>query len=108
MTIDPGELGRAVRRIRKLRGLTQEATAQLAGVSANYLSLLENGQRGATLDTLNALAQVLGIPTSFLTFLGSTASSERADSPAFSRLLEATKATIITAIAADAQLKSAD
>jgi transcriptional regulator with XRE-family HTH domain len=103
MRIDPSELGSAIRRIRRLRRLTQEIAAKRVGVSSNYLSLLENGQRGATIDTLNALAQVLGVPTSFLTFLGSKASGDECGSAAFSELVDTTKAAVIAAIGAQSE-----
>ena len=101
MRIDVVELGRAVRQIRKLRGFTQQVVADHAGVSLNYLSMLENGQRGATIETLNSLAEVLSVPTSFLTFLGS--SSPEHESP-FGDLVATMKEAIIATVAVDAEV----
>jgi transcriptional regulator with XRE-family HTH domain len=41
-------------------------------LSVNFLSMVENGKRGISIEHLNELAEVLDVPTSFITFLGST------------------------------------
>jgi transcriptional regulator with XRE-family HTH domain len=55
----PEDLGKAVRRYRKSRKLTQEAAAALSNVSVPFLSNFENGkptaQIGKILQTLKAL-----------------------------------------------------
>lgn len=47
-------------RIRKEKGLTQEALAEKSGLSQQYISGLENGQRNPTIVTLFELASALG------------------------------------------------
>tara|TARA_R110002020_G_scaffold190462_4_gene389960 strand:+ start:3099 stop:3314 length:216 start_codon:yes stop_codon:yes gene_type:complete len=49
-----------VREIREERGISQHELARLAGVSQPFLSLLENGKTGGSLDTWKMLAVSLG------------------------------------------------
>jgi transcriptional regulator with XRE-family HTH domain len=46
-------------RIRKEKGLTQEALAEKSGLSQQYISGLENGQRNPTIVTIYELACAL-------------------------------------------------
>jgi len=64
-------VGRAVRLCRTGRGLTQAALAKQAQVSAATISLIESGERDASLDTLRSLAVALGVPLEILVFLSS-------------------------------------
>lgn len=48
-------------RIRKEKGLTQEALAEKSGLSQQYISGLENGQRNPTIVTLFELASALDV-----------------------------------------------
>ena len=54
-------VGRNVRRLRHERGWTQEALAEVAGVSQQAVSELENGKSNPTILTLHELAQGLGV-----------------------------------------------
>lgn len=54
-------VGRNFVRIRKEKGLTQEKVAELSGISQQYLSGLERGQRNPSVITLYELAQALGV-----------------------------------------------
>jgi transcriptional regulator with XRE-family HTH domain len=54
-------VGANVARIRRERGLTQEALSVLSGLSQQYLSGLERGQRNPTIVTLYELATALGV-----------------------------------------------
>ena len=54
-------VGRNLRRIRQLKGLTQEQLAERSGFSQQYLSGLERGERNPTIVTLYELAQTLGV-----------------------------------------------
>lgn len=54
-------VGENTARIRKERGLTQEALAEKSGLSQQYISGLENGQRNPTIVTLFELATALGV-----------------------------------------------
>ncbi|MDN5849719.1 MAG: helix-turn-helix transcriptional regulator, partial [Nitrococcus sp.] len=50
-----------VRVWRQFRGLTQQALADGAGISKNYLSQIETGQRDGRVRVLQALAKELGV-----------------------------------------------
>ena len=54
-------VGENTARIRKEKGLTQEALAEKSGLSQQYISGLENGQRNPTIVTLYELATALGV-----------------------------------------------
>ena len=53
-------VGRNVKRLRQRKGLTQEAFADVSGLSQQYISGLENGRRNPTVVTLHELASALG------------------------------------------------
>lgn len=98
MRIQPEQLGKAIREVRLLRGLTQKSVADHIGVTVNYMSLLENGRRGAKIETLNSLAEILDVPSAFLAFLGTQSSSLQ--NLGFRSLVESTNATIRSYISA--------
>ncbi len=51
-----------LKRLRLRRGIPQEQLAADAGVDRAYVSELERRKGNATLDTLDKLAKVLGVP----------------------------------------------
>lgn len=53
--------GRALRRIRRERDLSQEALADMAGLARNHVSELERARRDPRLSTLVLLADALEI-----------------------------------------------
>jgi len=55
--------GRRLRELRKERGLTQEALAESADLSGNYISDLELGLKVPSLTILVRLSQALGVAT---------------------------------------------
>ena len=59
-------IGRAVRRLRGERGLTQQALAIRLGISASYLNLIEHDQRAVTAAVLIKLTSVLGVDVAAL------------------------------------------
>lgn len=68
MDINDDHIGRRVREIRTWRGMSVKATADLAGKSVGYLSMIERGQRPVTKRaTLEALATALRVSPSELT-----------------------------------------
>lgn len=56
-------LGAQVRDLRRSRGLTQEGLAEKLGVTPRYLAGIERGERNLTLDSVDALAEQLGVPS---------------------------------------------
>jgi transcriptional regulator with XRE-family HTH domain len=58
--------GRRLRELREAAGLRQVDVGTRAGVSTAYVSELERGGRGPTLDVIYALARALGVPVARL------------------------------------------
>ena len=56
-----GQLGHAIRVKRRERGLTQVALAAAAGVSAPWLSAVENGKPGAEIGLIFKVLAALGL-----------------------------------------------
>lgn len=54
-------LGAQVRDLRLARRLSQEGLAEELGVSTRYLAGIERGERNLTLDSVDALAEQLGV-----------------------------------------------
>jgi transcriptional regulator with XRE-family HTH domain len=54
-------VGENVKRIRHMRGLTQEQFADISGFSQQYISGLEQGRRNPTVVTLYELAMALEV-----------------------------------------------
>ena len=59
-------IAETVRSAREAKGLTQSQLAGFAGLSEIYLSELERGGRGASLNVLLLIAKVLGVRVSEL------------------------------------------
>jgi transcriptional regulator with XRE-family HTH domain len=59
-------LARNLRRLRRLKGLSQEALAHDAGLDRTYVSDLEREVYAASVDTLAALAVVFNVKASDL------------------------------------------
>ena len=55
-------LGREIRRRRKAQGLTLERLGEVAGLTANYLSNIEAGQRDPSLSSMIRLARAFDAP----------------------------------------------
>jgi transcriptional regulator with XRE-family HTH domain len=54
--------GQRVRAIRKAAELTQEGTAERAGIAPNFLGYIERGEKRPSLEVVFALAKALGVP----------------------------------------------
>jgi len=54
-------LGNQIKQIRKGLKLTQAQLADKAGLSTNFIALLENGKRSASVDTLYRISKVLKV-----------------------------------------------
>jgi transcriptional regulator with XRE-family HTH domain len=64
---DDGDLGLRVRALRRSRGLTLEALAELSGVSRSMISQVERGGRAPTVLILDRIATSLGTSIARLT-----------------------------------------
>jgi transcriptional regulator with XRE-family HTH domain len=96
MAIDKELLGKAIRKVRETRGISQSALAKQAGLQGNSVALIERGQRGVSLDSLNALAEVLDVPAACLALLGtSKVSGDRARTALVKSLQKLIVATVM-------------
>ncbi|MER8421661.1 helix-turn-helix transcriptional regulator [Mesorhizobium sp. M1329] len=59
-------IGWNLRKLRVEQGLSQERLALAAEVDRSYVGRVERGSENVTLDTLDALARVLGVPAAAL------------------------------------------
>ncbi len=59
-------LGKNIRQIRLLRGMSQESLASDLQKSTNFVSLLENGKTGVKVQTLVDICKVLKVDTNAL------------------------------------------
>jgi transcriptional regulator with XRE-family HTH domain len=55
------KFGNRVRLLRGGRGFTQEQLAERAGISVDFLSLIERGKNSPSFDNLDDLADALGV-----------------------------------------------
>jgi len=53
--------GRAIRELRKERGLSQEAFADLAGIDRSYMGHIERGEKNITLTKIYQIANALSM-----------------------------------------------
>lgn len=65
MHIDYRQIGRYIKRARKMRSMTQEQLAEHLDVSIGYVSQVERGITKISLDLLAAIATVLDCEISF-------------------------------------------
>ena len=64
--MDYTDLGNRVRKLRHMQGLTQQALAERAGLTASFLGHIERGTRIASIETLIALCTALGTTPNYL------------------------------------------
>jgi len=58
---DPRQIGNLIRRARKQRGLSQKALGDVAGLRQETISLVENGNPSARIETLLAVLAALDL-----------------------------------------------
>lgn len=58
--------GKQVRYLRLRRQLTQEQLAEAAGISVDFLSLIERGRNAPSFASIQKLAEALGVPVKAL------------------------------------------
>ena len=63
--ISPPDIGPRLKALRKQRGLSLRALAELCGLSANTISLVERGKTSPSVATLHRLATALGVSMTF-------------------------------------------
>lgn len=61
-------VGRAIRQIRKAKGITQGALSLQAGISPSHLQRIETGERQPTEDALHLMCIGLGISAEDVTY----------------------------------------
>ncbi|WP_134702519.1 helix-turn-helix domain-containing protein [Ammoniphilus sp. YIM 78166] len=60
-------LGRELKRLRELRGLTLEEASNRVEITRQYLSMLEKGQRkSASFDIMNRISEIYDVPMDYL------------------------------------------
>lgn len=57
----PDQIGNALRRARKSKGLTQKEVSSLSGLRIATISSVENGDEGTQLKTILAIMMALGL-----------------------------------------------
>lgn len=60
------KVGKAIIKLRKERGFSQETFAYESGIDRRYMSDIENGKRNISLDILERIAAQLKMPISAL------------------------------------------
>lgn len=58
--------GKAVRKLRSDRGISQEKFAELCGLHRTYISDVELGKRNVSLENIGRIAEALNMPLSEL------------------------------------------
>lgn len=82
-------VGQAIKLCREAAGLSQRRMADLLKVSPSYLSLVESGKRRANLETLEAVARELGVPSSLIVLISAEPSELAELSPDLHGRIEA-------------------
>ena len=59
-------IAKNIARIRKEKGITQEALAYQAGLNRAYIGYIERGERKPTIETIEKIAHALHVPVSSL------------------------------------------
>ena len=78
--MDYVDMGKRVRKQRQLIGLTQQELAERIGASTSFVGHVERGTRKASLETLVALSNALGVGVDYL-LAGSLQSSPDEENP---------------------------
>lgn len=71
--MDYYQIGQRIRKVRKARGLSQEALAEKVGISVTHMSHIETGNTKLSLPVLVSLADVLEVRTDELLYEKSAA-----------------------------------
>ena len=83
------DIGKAIKTIRKAKGLSQKALAEKAGISANAMCSIENNDSFPNKSTISRICNALDIPISYLLFASITDEDVPEDKlPVFKALYE--------------------
>ena len=55
-----------LKKLRKAKGFSQEALAELAGLHRTYISSVERGERNISIDSIERIANALAVDVRFL------------------------------------------
>jgi transcriptional regulator with XRE-family HTH domain len=75
------DYGKAIRIARSIAGLQQKELADLAGVDASLISLMEKGKRKPGLSTIEKITKALEVPQHLFTLLAAEAEDLKTASP---------------------------
>lgn len=89
-------IGRALRLCRTSKGFTQDKLAKKIGMSSATISLIESGERDASIETLRNLAIALEVPLEILIFLASDTGEAAGLSDDLRRLLSTTALSLLS------------
>jgi transcriptional regulator with XRE-family HTH domain len=103
MAINQKRIGRVLAEVRQRKALTQRMVAEHTGLTINYLSLVEHGQRALSSESLNRISDVLGVPAELLILLAADLHLRGNDGEAFAELIEPVKEAIWELIDAEAE-----
>ncbi len=69
--------GRAVRQVRKTRGFSQEAFADLCGIDRSYMGCVERGESNLALVNIEKIVRALNMPLSeFFKFVDASSDTQ--------------------------------
>jgi len=86
--IDKKLVGAAIARFRKMRGLTQSQLNKMAGLST--VQHIEQGVNSVSIESMNRIAEALGVPASCIVVLGSEVDESDKLLPLLKRLVNTT------------------
>lgn len=61
-------IGKRISYVRKERGFSQEHLAELADISTQYLSIIENDKKNMSVAVLTSIADALNVTTDFIIY----------------------------------------
>lgn len=73
------ELGRAIRRLRKERDLSQEELGHLSEIHPTWISHIESGRTNPAWGTVRRIAKVLDVPLSEIVLLAERLAEDEGD-----------------------------
>ena len=88
MNVDNELVGKAIARLREMRGLTQSQLNELVGMST--IQHIEQGRNAVSLTCLNKIASALDTPAACIVLLGSKIDEKDGVLPSLRSLLEKT------------------